>query len=97
MDTASVVSLCSGVDAGRRWNVGGMLHILCARMTDVSRFEKCTLIHQLQKIISSSLDSQEVLLIRDSEDPTKFYPRFGLDQTASFDELDDHRYDDSPV
>jgi 4-alpha-glucanotransferase len=32
----------------------------------------------------------EVLLMRDSEDPAKFYPRFGLDQTASFDELDDH-------
>jgi hypothetical protein len=29
--------------------------------------------------------------MRDSEDPTKFYPRFGLDRTVSFEELDDHR------
>ena len=36
---------------------------------------------------------QEVILMRDSEDPSKFYPRFGLDRTASFEELDDHRYE----
>ncbi|KAG0604636.1 hypothetical protein M758_10G186000 [Ceratodon purpureus] len=35
----------------------------------------------------------EVLLMRDSENPTMFYPRFGLDQTASFSELDDHSKD----
>ncbi|CAK9278762.1 unnamed protein product [Sphagnum jensenii] len=32
----------------------------------------------------------EVVLMRDTEDPTKFYPRFNLDQTKSFSELDDH-------
>eukprot|EP00249_Psilotum_nudum_P013227 c24228_g1_i1 orf=868-2340(-) len=33
---------------------------------------------------------QEVVLIRDPEDPKKFFPRFGLEQTNSFKELDDH-------
>lgn len=32
---------------------------------------------------------QEVVLLRDPEDSRKFYPRFNLDQTASFRELDD--------
>ncbi|KAI5074640.1 hypothetical protein GOP47_0010601 [Adiantum capillus-veneris] len=32
---------------------------------------------------------QEVVLIRDPEDSKKFYPRFNLDQTASFRELDE--------
>lgn len=29
--------------------------------------------------------------MRDRDDPSKFYPRFGMDKTVSFDELDDHR------
>jgi 4-alpha-glucanotransferase len=33
----------------------------------------------------------EVVLMRDTEDTTKFYPRFNLDQTISFSELDDHK------
>ncbi|KAH9299658.1 hypothetical protein KI387_031340, partial [Taxus chinensis] len=32
----------------------------------------------------------EVVLIRDPEDPRKFYPRFSLEETISFRELDDH-------
>uniref|UniRef100_A0A0D6QV62 4-alpha-glucanotransferase n=1 Tax=Araucaria cunninghamii TaxID=56994 RepID=A0A0D6QV62_ARACU len=32
----------------------------------------------------------EIVLIRDPEDPSKFYPRFGLEETTSFKELDDH-------
>ncbi|MCO5549092.1 hypothetical protein L7F22_002558 [Adiantum nelumboides] len=32
---------------------------------------------------------QEVVLIRDPEDSRKFYPRFNIDQTASFCELDE--------
>lgn len=30
--------------------------------------------------------------MRDRDDPSKFYPRFGMDKTVSFDELDDHRW-----
>ncbi|KAG6552731.1 hypothetical protein Mapa_005678 [Marchantia paleacea] len=32
----------------------------------------------------------EIVLIRDSENPKMFYPRFALEDTASFHELDDH-------
>jgi 4-alpha-glucanotransferase len=42
-------------------------------------------------ISSLGFDLQEVVLMRDTEDPTKFYPRFNLDQTKSFSELDDHK------
>ena len=35
---------------------------------------------------------QEVVLLQDSEDSTKFYPRFNLEQTSSFKDLDDGRY-----
>eukprot|EP00897_Mesotaenium_endlicherianum_P007076 jgi/Mesen1/6397/ME000329S05559 len=35
----------------------------------------------------------DVCLIRDTQDPRKFYPRFGMDQTASFQDLDDHAKD----
>ncbi|XP_019458258.1 PREDICTED: 4-alpha-glucanotransferase DPE2 [Lupinus angustifolius] len=34
--------------------------------------------------------SQNVVLIRDPEDPRKFYPRFNLEDTTSFQDLDDH-------
>lgn len=33
---------------------------------------------------------QNVVLIRDPEDPTKFYPRFNLEDTSSFRDLDEH-------
>ncbi|XP_062166587.1 4-alpha-glucanotransferase DPE2 isoform X2 [Alnus glutinosa] len=33
---------------------------------------------------------QNIVLIRDSEDPRKFYPRFNLEDTSSFKDLDDH-------
>ncbi|RDY00155.1 4-alpha-glucanotransferase DPE2 [Mucuna pruriens] len=34
--------------------------------------------------------SQNIVLIRDTEDPRKFYPRFNLEDTSSFQDLDDH-------
>eukprot|EP00850_Spirogloea_muscicola_P021448 SM000249S08259 [mRNA] locus=s249:4308:11977:- [translate_table: standard] len=33
---------------------------------------------------------KDIVLIRDLDDPLKFYPRFNLDQTVNFRELDDH-------
>ncbi|KAF9599354.1 hypothetical protein IFM89_036811 [Coptis chinensis] len=33
---------------------------------------------------------QNIVLIRDPEDPRKFYPRFNLEDTLSFNDLDDH-------
>lgn len=33
---------------------------------------------------------QNIVLIRDPEDPQKFYPRFNLEDTSSFKNLDDH-------
>lgn len=35
---------------------------------------------------------QNIVLIRDPEDAKKFYPRFNLEDTTSFKDLDDHRY-----
>lgn len=35
---------------------------------------------------------QNIVLIRDPEDPKSFYPRFNLEDTSSFQALDDHRY-----
>lgn len=35
---------------------------------------------------------QNIVLIRDPEDAKKFYPRFNLEDTSSFKDLDDHRY-----
>lgn len=32
------------------------------------------------------------MLIKDPEDPKKFYPRFNIDDTSSFRDLDQHRY-----
>ncbi|KAF8403539.1 hypothetical protein HHK36_011643 [Tetracentron sinense] len=37
------------------------------------------------------LDLQNIVLIRDPEDATSFYPRFNLEDTSSFEDLDDHR------
>ncbi|XP_014491325.1 4-alpha-glucanotransferase DPE2 [Vigna radiata var. radiata] len=34
--------------------------------------------------------SQNIVLIRDPENPRKFYPRFNLEDTSSFQDLDDH-------
>lgn len=36
--------------------------------------------------------SQNVALINDPEDPRKFYPRFNVEDTTSFMDLDQHRY-----
>lgn len=36
------------------------------------------------------LMKQEVVLIRDTEDPRAFYPRYGLEGTASFADLNHH-------
>ncbi|KAI4300935.1 hypothetical protein L6164_034261 [Bauhinia variegata] len=33
---------------------------------------------------------QNIVLIRDPEDPRKFYPRFNVEDTSSFQDLDDH-------
>ncbi|OEL17021.1 4-alpha-glucanotransferase DPE2 [Dichanthelium oligosanthes] len=33
---------------------------------------------------------QNIVLIRDPEDPTKFYPRFNLEDTSSYRDLDEH-------
>ncbi|KAB1222667.1 4-alpha-glucanotransferase DPE2 [Morella rubra] len=33
---------------------------------------------------------QNIVLIRDSEDPRKFYPRFNIEDTSSFKDLDEH-------
>jgi 4-alpha-glucanotransferase len=33
---------------------------------------------------------QNIVLIRDPEDPRKFYPRFNIEDTSSFNELDEH-------
>ena len=43
---------------------------------------------------SLSLNSilQNIILIRDPKDARKFYPRFNLEDTTSFQDLDDHRY-----
>lgn len=35
---------------------------------------------------------QNIVLIRDPEDSKSFYPRFNLEDTSSFSELDEHRY-----
>lgn len=34
---------------------------------------------------------QNIVLIRDPEDSRKFYPRFNLEDTSSFNDLDEHR------
>lgn len=39
-----------------------------------------------------AINLQNIVLIRDPEDPKKFYPRFNLEDTSSFQNLDDHRY-----
>lgn len=36
--------------------------------------------------------AQNFVLIKDPEDARKFYPRFNLEDTSSFNDLDDHRY-----
>ncbi|KAK6944497.1 Glycoside hydrolase, family 77 [Dillenia turbinata] len=35
---------------------------------------------------------RNMVLIRDPEDARKFYPRFNLEDTSSFEDLDDHRF-----
>eukprot|EP00250_Pteridium_aquilinum_P019655 c24516_g1_i1 orf=158-3133(+) len=47
-------------------------------------------LHELSDMKGKLIDlCQEVVLLQDPEDSTKFYPRFNLDHTASFRELDD--------
>lgn len=42
--------------------------------------------------LSIQLLLQNIVLIRDPEVPRKFYPRFNLEDSSSFQDLDDHRY-----
>ncbi|KAK3030340.1 hypothetical protein RJ639_038973 [Escallonia herrerae] len=43
---------------------------------------------ELRRILFRLL--QNIVLIRDPEDPTKFYPRFNIEDTSSFKHLDEH-------
>ncbi|KAK3010333.1 hypothetical protein RJ639_013026 [Escallonia herrerae] len=43
---------------------------------------------ELRRILFDLL--QNIVLIRDPEDPTKFYPRFNIEDTLSFKHLDEH-------
>jgi len=47
-------------------------------------------------IMFYAIGLQNIVLIRDPEYPRKFYPRFNLEDTSSFQDLDDHRYLDNP-
>lgn len=53
--------------------------------------EKSMLLESEDKIRHDLFDlSKNVVLIRDPEDARKFYPRFNLEDTSSFQDLDDH-------
>ncbi|KAL2659497.1 hypothetical protein GLYMA_03G121100v4 [Glycine max] len=53
--------------------------------------ESSLLLESVDKLRHNLFDlSQNIVLIRDSEDPRKFYPRFNLEDTSSFQDLDDH-------
>ncbi|XP_061369933.1 4-alpha-glucanotransferase DPE2 [Gastrolobium bilobum] len=53
--------------------------------------ESSLLLETEDKIRRNLFDlSQNIVLIRDPEDPRKFYPRFNLEDTSSFQDLDDH-------
>ncbi|CAJ1916795.1 unnamed protein product [Sphenostylis stenocarpa] len=55
--------------------------------------ESSLLLESEDKLRRSLFDlSQNIVLIRDPEYPRKFYPRFNLEDTSSFQDLDDHRY-----
>uniref|UniRef100_A0A6N2L3A0 4-alpha-glucanotransferase n=1 Tax=Salix viminalis TaxID=40686 RepID=A0A6N2L3A0_SALVM len=53
--------------------------------------EKCMLLESEDKIRRDLFDLlKNIVLIRDPEDSSKFYPRFNLEDTSSFQDLDDH-------
>lgn len=53
--------------------------------------ERFSLLESEQKTLRDLFDLlQNIVLIRDPEDPRKFYPRFNLEDTSSFKDLDDH-------
>ncbi|KAK6942118.1 Carbohydrate binding module family 20 [Dillenia turbinata] len=53
--------------------------------------EKSLLLESEEKIRSHLFDLlRNIVLIRDPEDTRKFYPRFNLEETSSFEDLDDH-------
>ncbi|KAB5519258.1 hypothetical protein DKX38_023577 [Salix brachista] len=53
--------------------------------------EKCMLLESEDKIRRDLFDLlKNIVLIRDPEDASKFYPRFNLEDTSSFQDLDDH-------
>ncbi|XP_057505875.1 4-alpha-glucanotransferase DPE2 [Actinidia eriantha] len=59
----------------------------------VSKLKSCTplLLESEDKIRRNLFDLlQNIVLIRDPEDAKKFYPRFNLEDTSSFKDLDDH-------
>ncbi|KAK4481786.1 hypothetical protein RD792_012697 [Penstemon davidsonii] len=53
--------------------------------------EKSMLLESEEKIRRNLFDLlQNIVLIRDPEDSKKFYPRFNIEDTSSFNDLDDH-------
>ncbi|KAI3753492.1 hypothetical protein L2E82_25546 [Cichorium intybus] len=57
-----------------------------------SLIEKSLLLESEDKLRRGLFDLlQNVVLIRDPEDATSFYPRFNLEDTSSFKDLDEHR------
>ncbi|KAL6988101.1 4-alpha-glucanotransferase dpe2 [Sarracenia purpurea var. burkii] len=55
--------------------------------------ERSLLLESEDKIRRNLFDLlQNIVLIRDPEDSRKFYPRFNLEDSSSFKDLDDHRY-----
>ncbi|CAN6443473.1 unnamed protein product [Victoria cruziana] len=56
-----------------------------------SAAERTLWLEQENKIQNDLLDLlKNVVLIRDEEDTIKFYPRFNMEETSSFKDLDDH-------
>ncbi|KAL3841131.1 hypothetical protein ACJIZ3_025722 [Penstemon smallii] len=56
-----------------------------------SLFEKSMLLESEERIRRNLFDLlQNIVLIRDPEDSKKFYPRFNIEDTSSFNDLDDH-------
>ncbi|KAJ6756564.1 hypothetical protein OIU79_028868 [Salix purpurea] len=60
--------------------------------------EKCMLLESEDKIRRDLFDLlKNIVLIRDPEDASKFYPRFNLEDTSSFQDLDDHSKNTLPA
>ncbi|KAL3533414.1 hypothetical protein ACH5RR_006935 [Cinchona calisaya] len=56
-----------------------------------SSLEKLMLLGIEEKLRQQIFDLlKDIVLIRDPEDPRKFYPRFNMEDTLSFKDLDDH-------